>query len=1004
MRGFLRAVTLLMTGWLMIGLAACGGNDSSGGSVVRVDVTPATATIAKGDTVQLRATAVYDDGTSQDVTGQALWSSSNTLTATVGDAGASKGLVLGQQQSNAPVVISAQFNQVLGNATVTVGASAPQRLDVTPATQSLPKGETRQLQARVVYSDGSTQDVTAQATWTSGAPAVASVNNTTGSKGIVTGLAQRDAPVSIIATLGQLSNSASVTVLAPNPVRLDVTPGSQAIPNGTTAQLTATATYSDNSTQNVTAQAVWQSAAPGLVSVDNGANKGRVTGNQIVANPVTITATFANINATAQVTVSNAILQQVQVTPANAQVPAGFTQQFTATAVFSDSSTQDATATATWSTANNAVATISNADGSQGLLNAVVANATPVAVSAVVGGITGTTNVTVTAAVVESIAVTPASVSVPRFGFKTQFRATGTFSNGSTADITNQVNWTSSANDNVATISNAAGARGLVTTGNTTGTSDIRAALGAVQSNIAQLTVTNATLQSIEIDATNKPFAPATTVSTGLGRSLDFVATGTFVTRTGLFSTSTSRQDITQSVAWIACDTPPASAGACEQTVATVSNAVATKGRVVTQSTGDSAITATITVDGSQVSRTATLSVTAAELVSLQVTAPTATLAGGFRAAYTATGRYTDGSVDDVTDEVTWVTNDSSVITISNAAADKGVATGGGVGSTTIQARQPSSVIASDLVPITVTNATLASIQVAPASVTIKQGEDRQLTATGSFSDGSTLNISEFNGVQWASANSSVVQVTPNDGEIFGLVQGGAVAISARRGTSGPAGVSQVTVSGIALVDLLIVPQSEEGCDAVVTGVESLPKGYARRFLACALFYNGTITDVTAQAVWATEAAGVVTVGNSGATKGRAEVVGDAGEQGTIRASYTTDGSTRAGTYTVSVFEGTVSSVTISSDVSVADPLAPQTVVPFTAVANFSGGQMGVNITESVTWSSSEAAVATVSNTNGTRGRVTVVAATGTPPPTETEISAAVGGVNSNVVTVERDN
>ena len=64
-------------------------------------------------------------------------------------------------------------------------------------------------------------------------------------------------------------------------------------------------------------------------------------------------------------------LNSIAVTPANPSVPAGQTEQFTATGTYSDGSTKNITNQVTWASATTSVATISNASGSQGLATAV---------------------------------------------------------------------------------------------------------------------------------------------------------------------------------------------------------------------------------------------------------------------------------------------------------------------------------------------------------------------------------------------------------------------------------------------------------------------------------------------------------------------------------------------------------------------------------------------------------------------------------------------------------
>ncbi len=90
---------------------------------------------------------------------------------------------------------------------------------------------------------------------------------------------------------------------------------------------------------------------------------------------------------------------------------------------------------------------------------------------------------TVTPAAPTSIALTPANPSVAK-GLTQQFTATGTYTDGSTANLTGSVTW-ASATTSVATINSTGLAQSLAT-----GTTNITAALGGVTSPIDTLTVT----------------------------------------------------------------------------------------------------------------------------------------------------------------------------------------------------------------------------------------------------------------------------------------------------------------------------------------------------------------------------------------------------------------------------------------------------------------------------------------------------------------------------------
>jgi hypothetical protein len=87
------------------------------------------------------------------------------------------------------------------------------------------------------------------------------------------------------------------------------------------------------------------------------------------------------------------VLQSIAVTPFTATIGLGQTQQFTATGMYSDGSTQDLTTSVTWALDNTAAATISNASGSQGLSSAAAYGSAEV--TATSGSISGAGALTV---------------------------------------------------------------------------------------------------------------------------------------------------------------------------------------------------------------------------------------------------------------------------------------------------------------------------------------------------------------------------------------------------------------------------------------------------------------------------------------------------------------------------------------------------------------------------------------------------------------------------------
>jgi RHS repeat-associated protein/uncharacterized repeat protein (TIGR01451 family) len=100
-----------------------------------VSVTPASASLAPGETVQLMATATYSDNSTQNVTAQAVWTTSATVVATV----STSGLVTAASQGTA--TITASFNSKSGIATITVAPAVP--LPPDPASIAPPTDPTK---------------------------------------------------------------------------------------------------------------------------------------------------------------------------------------------------------------------------------------------------------------------------------------------------------------------------------------------------------------------------------------------------------------------------------------------------------------------------------------------------------------------------------------------------------------------------------------------------------------------------------------------------------------------------------------------------------------------------------------------------------------------------------------------------------------------------------------------------------------------------------------------
>ena len=716
--------------------ASLSGSGSTTG-LTSIAITPSNPSVSVGGTQQFTATGTFSGGSTYDLTKSVNWNSSKGTIATISNAPGLQGLATALAAGTATIRCSS--NQITATTTLTV-TSGPvlQSIAVTPAAPSIALGYGQQFTATGTYSDGSTRDLTSTVTWNSSAANVATINTA----GMATSAATGTSTIS--ATSGSISGSAVLTVSPAALLSIAVTPANATAALGTTQQYKAVGTYSDGSTLDLTSTAIWSSSSTAVASISN------APGTQGLASTVTIgsttiSATSGSVVGSTVLTVTQAVLTAIAVTPALPSIPAGTTQQFTATGTFTDGSVQDVTMSVAWSSSAAGIATISNDSGKQGLATSLSSGTSTI--TATSEAIAGSTTLTVTPAVLLSITISPINLTIAP-GTSQQFTAIGTFTDNSTQDLTASALWASS-DDSFATI----GSTGLATA-IADGSTTITATSGTVTGSTTLL-VSEAVLVSIAISPT------ATSIPAGATQQ--FTATGTF--------SDSSTQDITGAVHWSSSD----------GTVATISNTPGTSGLATGIGTGEVTINAT----SGSVNGSADLTITTASLLSISIAPQDSSISLGSSQQFAATGIYSDNSSQDLTQLVTW---SSSATGVATFGTQPGLVVSAGTGSTTITATS-GPVFGSTT--LTVSPASLVSIAVTPANPALIAGTTQAMIATGTYTDGSSLDLT--NSVAWSSSDSTKASISGT-----GLVTGVFVGISTITATMNSiSGTTLVTVTPV---------------------------------------------------------------------------------------------------------------------------------------------------------------------------------------------------------------
>ena len=256
-----------------------------------------------------------------------------------------------------PVIDSLHLFQVTSTGTKQIGRLGNQNFSVTlqsivvkPTLPSIGVGSTQQFEAIGTYSDGRTRDITAYVTWASNNSVVASIT----SAGLATAVSAGQTTISAILSGITGSTTLTITNTLPTLQSIAITPNAPTLVVGGAQQFTATGTYSNGSTKNLTQSVTWTSSASGVAIITS---DGLATA--VNTGTTTIKAKSGGIESTTVLTVG-ATLQSIAVTPASSTLSVGGTQQFTATSTYSDGTTRDITASVAWSSSMAGVATINS--------------------------------------------------------------------------------------------------------------------------------------------------------------------------------------------------------------------------------------------------------------------------------------------------------------------------------------------------------------------------------------------------------------------------------------------------------------------------------------------------------------------------------------------------------------------------------------------------------------------------------------------------------------------
>ena len=935
-------------------LLSCGGITASQGGgtpkLRQITIAPSNPTIMKGASQQLTATGIFDDGTQHALGASVTWETSPSAVATIN----TKGNVMGVGEGVAQVTAADQG--VTGSTSVTVGQPGLLSITVSPNPSSLPAGETGQLTATGNFSDGSVQNLTQSAAWSSSAPNVATINAAGLASGLIVG------STTITAASGTVQGTTALTVTSPVLASIAVTPADSSIAAGNTQQLTATGTYSDGSTQNLTSTAAWSASASNVATISNASgSQGLATASGL--GTTTIEAALGAISGSTTMTVTAGFVLTGSMNTARAShtstmlnngmvlIAGGYNGNILASAELYDPASGTFTFTGNLNTArvyhtatllNNGMVLIVGGTDNNGnilasaeLYNPTTGTFTPTGslntarelhtatvkngMVLIAGGTDNTGNILAgaelynpttgtftptgslnTARVYHTATMLNNGMVLIAGGYDNSgdILASAELYNAATGTFTPTLSLSTARYKHRATLLNnsmvlIAGGQG--SDGNAfasaelynpaTGTFTPNGGLNTARELHTAMLLNNGMdliaggygpsgyLTSAELNnSATGTFAPtgsmntarylhtATRLNNGMGLIAGGYNSSGYLASAELYLPDTLTPPNLVSIS-LSPTSPTVPLDAAQQFIATGTFRDSSTEQLasVTWSSSDAAVVsitddasnlgaayalgtgaATVSACAGAVCGSTALTVSSAALVSIAVTPAIGTVPAGRPLQFYATGTYTDGSTQDLSSSVTWSSSAPPVATI-NAA---GLASGLIVGTTTITA---ASGAVQGTALLTVTSPVLASVAVTPGNASIAAGETQQFTATGTYSDGSVQNLT--NAATWTSSGPAIASVSPSGAAVALAV--GTATISATAGSF--TGTASLTVTPPVVIGLNVVPATL-----------SMVLGSSRQLQAIATLSDGTTQDMTGTVAWSSTDPNIATVSSGG--------------------------------------------------------------------------------------------------------------------------------------------
>ncbi len=440
------------------------------GKLLSIEVFPPVAKVAQDFSIQYRAQGLFDDKTKQDITHDVSWLSSDEAVASI--APGKKGQVTAMGVSAGETKITASMENhatkkdvVSDPALLEVTADTLDKIEVISTFNEIHPGVKIQMLAEGVFSDQSRQDISGQVIWQSSDSAIASVEFDS-IAGMTYVIGKSSGKVDITATKEGNTGKVSLEVKGGKLNRLSISTQERHLLHitGLESEFTVRGLYDDGMIYDLTNTVWWHSSNSEVASVGQGSLGGYVAA--IAAGDTNISASFGAVKSPDyNIKVGDMELSKIEaelIGKGVKGVKEGFRIDVSAEGIFikagSMKSIREITQEVTWISDHPDMVSVEKREGTN--LAEVVgvreSNGKPVNIWAVYhehDPSTGQAKITTSnllpitvfpASPLKSIEIKKTFTYSLAVGYRHEFLANGTFADKTIANITADVDWTSS--------------------------------------------------------------------------------------------------------------------------------------------------------------------------------------------------------------------------------------------------------------------------------------------------------------------------------------------------------------------------------------------------------------------------------------------------------------------------------------------------------------------------------------------------------------------------------